>query len=93
MHPVTANDFNERGNYYLDRSEYDAAIEDYTQAIELERLHAYAYYNRGWLTSTSTNMNWRFRISTRRPRCCLTISRPFTAVATPTTIWENTTKP
>ena len=41
LNPVSANDFNERGNYHLNRADYDAAISDYTMAIELDRLHAF----------------------------------------------------
>jgi carboxyl-terminal processing protease len=39
--------FNNRGNAYLAKSDYDRAIADYDQAIKLDRRYTYAYHNRG----------------------------------------------
>jgi carboxyl-terminal processing protease len=39
--------FNNRGNAYLAKGDYDHAIADYDQAIKLDRGYAYAYHNRG----------------------------------------------
>ncbi len=47
LDPVSADDFLQRGNYHLNRSEYDAALEEYSKAIENDRLYGNAYYNRG----------------------------------------------
>ena len=39
--------FNNRGNAYRDKGQYDRAIEDYDQAIRLNPNYAEAYNNRG----------------------------------------------
>jgi len=44
---LTAQDFFNSGNAYLDEGDYDRAITDYTQAIKLNNNFADAYYNRG----------------------------------------------
>ena len=45
--PALARAFNNRGNAYADKEEYDRAIEDYNQAIHLNRSYAIAFDNRG----------------------------------------------
>ena len=47
----TARDFNNRGNAWADKKEYDRAIADFSEAIRLEPRYALAYSNRGnaWL--------------------------------------------
>ena len=52
--------FNNRGNAFHDKKEYDRAISDYDQAIKLDPKYARALYNRG--------------ISTRRARSAVEIS-------------------
>jgi carboxyl-terminal processing protease len=39
--------FNNRGNAYLAKGDYDHAIADYDQAIKLDRRYTFAYHNRG----------------------------------------------
>ena len=37
-----------KGIAYYDQGEFDEAIEEFTEAIELDPEYAIAYYNRGW---------------------------------------------
>src|ERR1700736_6549493 len=39
--------FNNRGNAYHEKKEYDRAISDYDEAIKLDSNYARAFYNRG----------------------------------------------
>jgi tetratricopeptide (TPR) repeat protein len=45
--PETARTYVTSGNAYLDKKEYDRAIQDYDRAIQLDPAYAAAYYNRG----------------------------------------------
>ena len=45
--PVDANGFRDRGNRYSRHGNYERAIQDYNQAIELEPEFADTYYDRG----------------------------------------------
>ena len=45
--PDFANAYNNRGNAYGDKGDYDLAIEDYTKAIQFNPNYAEAYNNRG----------------------------------------------
>ncbi|MSS70223.1 MAG: tetratricopeptide repeat protein [Candidatus Latescibacteria bacterium] len=45
--PTSATDYARRGNGYLDRSDYDRAIADYTKAIALAPGDISAYVGRG----------------------------------------------
>lgn len=47
LNPVTAEDYNQRGNRHTDRRQYTAAIADYTIAIQLKSNSAVYYRNRG----------------------------------------------
>ena len=46
--PQTAEQFNDRGVHYYDVNRYDKAIQDFTQALELDPMLADAASNRGW---------------------------------------------
>jgi len=39
--------YNNRGNAYSDKGQYDQAISDYTKALEINPRYARPYYNRG----------------------------------------------
>ena len=45
--PQDAAGFNDRGNRYSRNGVYEQAIQDYTQAIELDASFAEAFFNRG----------------------------------------------
>jgi len=45
--PQTAEDYHARGLEYLNNGDYDNAIADFTQAINLNPYSAEAYFNRG----------------------------------------------
>ena len=46
--PVDADGFHDRGNRYSRVGSFEAAIADYTSAIEMDSGFAEAYYNRGY---------------------------------------------
>ena len=47
MQPDNAGAYNNRGNAYDEKGDFDAAIQDYNKAIELQPDYAGAYNNRG----------------------------------------------
>ena len=49
IEPQEADDFNDRGVAKYDCGRYDAAMEDYSQALQLNPDHAEAHNNMGWV--------------------------------------------
>ena len=51
LNPDSAEAYNNRGNAYAEKGEFDGAIRDHNKAIEVNPEYAEAYYNRGmiWL--------------------------------------------
>jgi len=54
--PKTAKDFNQRGTSKVQKGDVDGAIADFSQAVQLKRDYAMAYYNRGTVYASTGNV-------------------------------------
>src|SRR5271154_2819313 len=55
--PQTAEDYVNQGNAERNKREWDAAIDDFTKAIQLNPNYAEAYYNRGVLRHARSDLD------------------------------------
>jgi lipoprotein NlpI len=61
IQPKDFNAFNGRGTVYIKLKQFEKAIQDYNQAIELDPEYTHAFNNRGtvaWVYSGSNSMAW-----------------------------------
>jgi tetratricopeptide (TPR) repeat protein len=54
--PRTAKEFNQRGTSKVQNGDLDGAIADFSQAVQLKRDYAMAYYNRGTVYASTGNV-------------------------------------
>jgi len=54
--PKTAKEFNQRGTSKVQKGDLDGAIADFSQAVQLKRGYAMAYYNRGTVYASTGNV-------------------------------------
>jgi len=54
--PRTAKEFNQRGTSRMQNGDLDGAIADFSQAVQLKRGYAMAYYNRGTVYASTGNV-------------------------------------
>ena len=90
LEPETAYDFNDRGNYYLQQEDFDAAIREYTRAIEIDRLFGFAFSIAALPMATRRSMALQSRISIGQRNCCRMISRHSAGVVRSITTGRNT---
>ena len=81
LDPNDPDIFNNRGQAYDNKGEYDLAIADYTQSIRLDKDNPRAFFNRGLASPTRASTSAPSPISTRRSSWSPAMRRPMRLAA------------